>query len=231
MIPNLSESDLQKPRIQADLRAWVDALHAQFVSTEEGKRAVRLNSGNLVKVFEEEVWPLALFADGFYKGRADILFQLVLGCESYDALLLDASERRPRKYLQITQAIDGNQNHIRMLHLNMYGRAPLTGPKLLKNEVIESAQENWPEAVPHDRALQDSLGRIRDAVARKLTMRYEVGTFLIVEFEDTHIHSESDRIAIDQYARSIVVPLAQKATFGALYLVSDRKRLAFGYEI
>ena len=79
MTPEITESNLQRRRTQSELRAWVDQLHGQFGSTKEGKRALRLNKGNLVKTFLEELWPLALFADAFYKGRSDTLFQLVLG--------------------------------------------------------------------------------------------------------------------------------------------------------
>jgi hypothetical protein len=60
-------------------------------------------------------------------------------------------------------------------------------------------------------------------------MRYEADTSLIVELEDTHIRSESDRAALDHFARSALVPRATH--FGALYLVSNRERLAFHYEI
>ena len=64
LVPShLTGTDLQRPRTQTELRAWVDQLYDQFGRTEEGKRAVRLNKGNLVKEFIEEVWPLALFAD------------------------------------------------------------------------------------------------------------------------------------------------------------------------
>jgi|SRR5882724_528676 len=229
MIPKLSKSDLQKPRTQADLRAWAYDLHDQFGSTEEGKRAVRLNKGNLVKAFNEEVWPLALFADAFYKDRTDVLFQPVVGYESYDAFIIEASGRRTLHYLQITQSFDGYQNYLRMLHLIEHGRAPVTGPKLQKNKAAGSVQETWPEAVPYDKALQESFERIECAVERKALMRYEANTSLILEFEDTHIHSESDRAALDHFARSTLVPRA--AHFGALYLVSDRERLAFHYEI
>jgi hypothetical protein len=67
MIPNLDKTDLERPRTQAELRAWVDNLHREFGQTREGKEAMRLNRGDLVKKFREEIWPLALFADAFYK--------------------------------------------------------------------------------------------------------------------------------------------------------------------
>jgi hypothetical protein len=229
MLPQLSEPDLQKPRTQAELRAWVDDLHRQFRSTAEGKRAVRLNKGNLIKKFTEEAWPLALFADAYYKDRADLLFQLVPGYESYDARIMEASGGHTLHHLQITQSFDGYQNHLRMLHLDKYGRAPVTGPKLQKNKRTGSVQETWPAAVRHDKALEENFERIQCAVERKSRMRYEADTSLIVQFEDNYIHSESDCAALDYFARSTLVPRA--VHFVALYLVSDHERLAYRYEI
>jgi hypothetical protein len=229
MILKLSEPALQKPRTQADLREWVDGLHGQVGSIKEGKRAVRLNKGNLVKKLKEEVWPLALFADAYYKDRTDVLFQPVHGYESYDALIIEASRQRTLHHLQITQSFDGYQNYLRMLHLDEHGHAPINGPKLQKNKATGGVQETWPEAVRHDKALKESFELIQDAVDRKSLMRYEADTSLIVEFKDDYIHSESDRAALDHFARSTLVPRA--AHFAALYLVSDRERLAFRYEI
>jgi hypothetical protein len=228
MVPELSEADLQRPRTQAELRAWVDQVHHQFGRTKEGRRAVRLNKGNLVKKFMEEMWPLALFADAFYKDREDILFQLVLGCDSHDALILEASSTKIAHHLQITQSFDGYQNHLRILHLEEHGRAPVTGPKFEKDRATGRVPETWPEAVEHQKLLEQTFEHIRDAVRRKAHMRYGANTSLIVEFEDNHIHSDSDRMALDSIARSVLVPAA--ANFAALYLVSDRERLALSYK-
>lgn len=60
-------------------------------------------------------------------------------------------------------------------------------------------------------------------------MRYESDTSLIVEFDDNHIHTDSDRRALDEFARSRLVPGAPH--FVALYLLSDRQRLAFKYDV
>lgn len=229
MAQELTKSDLQMPRTQAELRAWVDQLHDQFGCAEEGKRAVRLNKGNLVKQFKEEVWPLSLFADAFYKNRSDVLFKFVLGCESYDALIIEASGGRIIHHLQITQSFDGYQNHLRMLHLNEYGHAPTTGPDLEKGKATGRVMKIWSEAIPHDKLLKQTFERIQVAVQRKSLMRYEKCTWLIVEFEDNHIHSNTDRAALNQFARATLIPAAPQ--FAALYLVSDRERLAFEYKI
>lgn len=228
MIPNLDKTDLERPRTQAELRAWVDNLHREFGQTQEGKEAMRLNRGDLVKKFREEIWPLALFADAFYKSRADVLFKPIIGNQSYDALILEASAYEVLHHLQITQAFEGYQNYLRRLHLVEHGEAPVTGAMLQKDKTTGSVPKTWPKAVPHDRVLAQSFETIHEAVRRKSDMGYESETFLVVEFEDNHIHSESHRRALDQFARSTLVPIA--ARFAALYLVSDRERLAFKYE-
>src|SRR6267378_1611894 len=217
MIPTLTKTDFERRRTQAELRDWVDNLHRSFSHTIEGKRALRLKKGHLVKKFMEEIWPLALFADAFYRGR------------SYDARLFEASTHPVLHHLQITQSFDGYQNHLRMLHLDEHGRAPVTGPKLKKDKTSGHVQETWPEAVCHEHLLAQTFEAIRTAVQGKSRMRYESDTSLIVEIEDHHIHSESDRRTLDDFARSTLVPVA--ARFATLYFVSDRERLAIKCEI
>jgi len=207
----------------------VDDLHRRFGQTKEGKRAVRLEQGNLVKRFIEEIWPLALFADAFYKGSPDVLFKPAVGNQSYDALLIDASTHRALHHLQITQSFDGYRNYLQMLHLEEYGRAPVTGPLLKEDKASGRVPETWPEAIPHDKVLAKTFEAIHGTVRRKSKMRYEADTSLVVEFEDNHIHSDSDRRALDEFARSTLV--VSVPHFVALYLVSDRERLAFKYDI
>jgi len=227
MIPKLNRIDLESPRTQAELRTWVDELHKQFGQTEEGKRAVRLNEGDFVKKFTEEIWPLALFADAFYNGRTDVLFKPVILNQSFDATIVERATLRILQYLQITQSFDGYQKYLRMLHLNQYGHAPLTGPEITRDRATGRAGEILSEAVAHEQLLKHTFRQIQDAVNRKSLMRYEANTSLIIEFEDTHIHSDADSEALNQFAHLQLPRVA--VNFTALYLVSDRQCLAFGY--
>ena len=125
---------------------------------------MRLKQGNLVKTFIEEIWTVALFADAFYRDSPDVLFKPAVGNQSYDALLIDASTHRVLHRLQITQSFDGYQNYLRMLHLEEYGRAPVTGPRLKKDKASGHVRETWPEAVPHDQVLAQTFKATREAV-------------------------------------------------------------------
>ena len=62
----------------------------------------QFDSGMETKQFIEEAWPLALFAEAFYRDRFEVLFLLVAGSQSYDACLIDALTHRVQHYMQIT---------------------------------------------------------------------------------------------------------------------------------
>jgi hypothetical protein len=233
----LSESEMQKARTQADLRADVDSLRDQCGATREGKRAARFGQGKLVKKLEEMTL-LALFADAFFNGRSDVLFKPIVADQSYDALLLDPLTGRVLHHLQLTQAFAdasgsdasrgyGYQNHLRMCQLDEYGHAPLTGPKLQRNRATGNVPETRAEVVP--KSLENIFDGLQSAVERKASTQPEADAFLIVGFEDMSISSESDRAALDRFARSALVPRAGR--FATLYLVSGWRRLAFRYRV
>lgn len=224
----LNVNDLQLPRSQSELHDWVMQTLNLFASSNQGRTAVRLkNKGcSLVKQFMEELFPLMLFADGFYSSNDAVLFQLVIGNQSYDALILERATRKPIEYLQITQSFDGYQNSLRMLHLEQYGHAPVTGPTLSKNNVGAVSETNA-EVVQHDSVLNNTFENIRLSVERKLKMRYESNTSLIVNVESSHFLDEYDTAALHEFIAKEISPFIKH--FISLYLVSDRQGFAFRY--
>ncbi len=222
-MPDLLKTEIERPRTQMDLRSWVNEIDSAFEATEEGIKAARLNKGLNVKVFYEEVWPLALFADAFYAGRTDVLFQNIIGNQSFDALIIDASSQQIIEYLQITQSFDGYQTHLQMLHLNQHGWAPGTGPPLRKSPRSQHVPETTLLTTDFDDGLQAEMENILTAVQMKSTMRYESKTSLIVEFEDQYISRAVE--ALNRFARTRLLPIL--TTFEKLYLVSERHHLSF----
>jgi hypothetical protein len=228
-VPQLRKADLEKPRKQEELRVLLDELYARFAKTRAGKRAIRLNEGELLKQLTEELWPLSLFADAFYRSRRDVLFQLAIDSPTYDALILESDNTQILHCLQITQAFDGYQEYLRMLHLEEYGRAPVTGPPLKKDRATGSVPETTTDAVRHDDLLAQTFEQLRIAVNRKSRMRYEQGTSLIVEFKAYFIDSEEDRRQLDEFVRSQLLHEAEH--FAGLYLVSGRDGFALSYDL
>ena len=226
MIPKLSKDDIEKIRTQEEFRRWADDLDSALGSTEEGVRAVRLNKGHLVKQFYEEAWPLALYADAFYAGRVDVVFQSIIGNQSYDALILDKSDLRIIQCLQLTQTFDGYQRVLKMLHLEKYDWAPATGPPLRKTPGVEDIGEYPLITTDFNDGLDAELQKILMAVQRKSMMRYESNTSLIVVFEDDYISRDYE--ALNRFVREQVLPVIPR--FESLCLISDRSHFSFHNE-
>jgi hypothetical protein len=217
-VPHLNQTDLGALRTQKELDRWVTDILSGFASTKKGRSAFRLNKGNLVKQLVEEMLPLMRFANGFYSENPDLLFQLVIGNQSYDALVRRA-DREIAMHLQITQSFDGYQNYLRKLHLNQHSFAPITQRPLAKDKRTGQVERTQGDTVDPHRMLANTFSNIRRAVERKSKMRYEEGTCLIVNVESFHFHTKQDTIALDKFVHQEVVPHAH--TFGSLCLVSD----------
>lgn len=224
-VPELSKDELEAPRTQQQMSAWVTEVLSVFGSTPEGKSAFRLSKSGLVKQLVEEMLPLNRFAEGFYLGDPDVEFRLVVGNQSYDALVVRGAQTI--KYLQITQAFDGYQSYLRKLHLDQNKSVVITGPTPTKDKLTERAAQGSGFEVDHREVLDKTFQDIRSAVQRKSAMRYELDTALIVNAESFHFLDASDVEALHAFVRSEVVPLARN--FGGLYVVSDRKGLAYEY--
>lgn len=225
-VPELSKEELQGTRTQRQLSDWMNDVLSAFGSTPKGKSAFRFNKGGLIKQLVEEMLPLKRFAEAFYGENSEVQFRLVIGNQSYDALVVDLAGRTIR-HLQITQAFDGYETYLRKLHLDQHKSVGITGPTPTKDKQIGRTSQSPGFAVDHGEVLGKSFQDIRSAVARKSTMRYEPGTSLIVNFESLHFLDDGDIDALHAFVRREVVPLARN--FEALYLVSDRKEFAYEY--
>jgi hypothetical protein len=205
MAPILTPELLELERTQIDLAKWVDATIDEFGASPEGKKAYRLKQGNCVKQFVEEVVPMSWFANAYYKGEEDVLFKVVLGNQSYDAIVLDAKGQE-RFYLQVTLAFDGYQSHLRMLHMTRFGHAPMSGVKLAKD-----ANGNIPEAYAEcenkDERRAAEFQQILEAVRRKAGKRYEKNTHLIVSFRSDGIVDNEYMRRLDEFIRSDVLTI------------------------
>jgi hypothetical protein len=185
MIPKLTESELQRPRAARELYEWVQRIHGEFGETAEGKSALRRRSAPYLKEFLEEIWPLANYAWLFFRDHRDVRFQPVIGNQSYDALLVDESGSTLCRF-EITQALHGEagyQDRLRREHLEQYGHAPLTGPRLERGPDSGGIAESWGECVEHTDAVEATLCQIRAAIQEKAAKAYPADTALIVEFQ------------------------------------------------
>ena len=92
-IPNLTQDEVQASRSHAELAQWLDATIEKFGKTPEGKEAWRLYHGDCVKQLVEELLPIRWYAYAFHQGDADTRFEVVIGNQSYDAIVREGAKR------------------------------------------------------------------------------------------------------------------------------------------
>jgi hypothetical protein len=191
MIPCLTQSDLQTPRNAAQLVQWVKEIHEEFGKTREGRNAMRLDNTDFTKMFREEIWPLARYAENFFMNSPELYFVPVWGSQSFDAYLKCENCPDPISYFEITQALhdEGFQERLRMEHLVEHGHAPLTGPPLRRNPQTRRVQARAEASDFNVDHVEKVINQVRKAIATKVEkgkrFPYRAKTTLIVEFDNS----------------------------------------------
>lgn len=188
----ISRKEFEQPRSVADFVPWVKHARDVIASVAEGKRDIRFGRG-IAKQLVEEAFPIGMFASRHYGDSAEVFIQPVLGNQPYDAIVRDAREAKsPISHIEVTQAHEGRDWHLRMRKLDEEGHVSLTGPVKKKGNKFEIR----PEVRGCATALDCEKGRIRDAIERKLKKRdgtYPAETALVIAFDDHFMFDESVR--------------------------------------
>jgi hypothetical protein len=220
----LTTEELTIPRTPTELALWVEKKCRLFADCPEAKEWVLLHQG-LSKKFHEELYPLSLFAVHLYTGRSDIRFIPNLDNRDFDATILDYSTIPPSELkVEITSAVEGYDQHLRMKyfvrrgHVNVWGPLSASGTKKRGHEIhVEN------EAIAHTDLLEGTFSLIRSAVERKSMspnkpQKYGQGHVLIVTFDDWQwFKSEQDMAALKDFVKKQVITLP--LDFAALYVV------------
>jgi len=185
-----------------------------------------------LKKFAEEIWPLANYAHRFFGQRSDVYFKPVIGNQSYDALLVDASGLT-LCHFEITQALydanEGYQDRLRREHRVQHRYASLFGPPLKRDPNSGGVIKSEIEFSDKNKDVQSTLCQIRIAIEEKASGTYPADTVLIVEFEGVHLQEEEYREALDAEARSVFCGLA--SGFSELALIDKSDTFGFRYPI
>ena len=114
----LSNADYEQPRTADELHKWWFAKHEEYGATKEGRIYCREGRG-LSKKFYEEAQPLLAYMRA-YVSDSSVRCTLSAGSDRADAVLLDKADGIV-KSIQITYAIDGYTEHLRMKELTNSG--------------------------------------------------------------------------------------------------------------
>lgn len=192
---NLSPEEIQTPRGAADLYPWVLDRIESIKATPNGKSAIRFRK-ELCKPLIEELLPLGLLCECFFERSPEVRVELVLGNQNYDAIVTDQRRNAvvfPQR-IEVTQSHEGEDEHLRMLHLEQEGHVSLFGPVRksgTKKTGISVSVEN--EAKSHTEVVNRQRTLVQEAIDRKLTRTYEPDTALLVVFDDLiAIRNDSD---------------------------------------
>ena len=127
-----SQEEIEKQRTPSELWDWLIQKVNQICSTDEGRRAFRLQNDKekLIKKLVEEVAPLAIFGKQKFGDTDQVLLQPVIGPQNYDAKVIDKrTEPASEKYVEITQAHEGENDYYRRCELlktgHVYSYAPV----------------------------------------------------------------------------------------------------------
>jgi hypothetical protein len=232
----LTVAELITPKTPAELACWVDEKIHLFADCPEAEEWVLLRQG-LAKQFYEEVYPLSLFATHLYAGRSDIQCIPNLDNRDFDAVILDYSTSPPAVLkVEITSAIDGHSQHLRMKYfmqhryVNAVGEVSHTGTKNRGHGIhIED------EAFAHTDIVERTCSLIRAAIERKSILpeapqKYGQGHVLLVAFSEWYVvRSAQDISAIKDCVEKHL--LTHPLNFAALYVVGFSGRTCIHFAL
>lgn len=228
---SITEEEMTRERTPKELLNWVESKIDQVSSTDSGEKAIRLREG-LAKQLVEEVYPLSVFAFKKYGEASWVYVRPVIGSQNYDAILTDHS-RSPASvsYVEVTQAHEGEAEHLRAVHLQRHGYVPTTGKikkKGTKKTGLQISAKLEAESVIV--AAERELQKILDAIKLKEGKDYPDTTSLIIKFDDGHMFRRvADEAKIDKFVSDSIVGLDLR--FSELYLVGKFKEVFRQYDI
>lgn len=228
--PTLNIDEIEIPRTPAVLYQWCKDRIDEIAAGSDGAHLLRMRRG-LCKELVEEVFPIAIWANGTSHLSEDALVTPKVGSQSYDATVVDSNVEPSLYYLEVTQAHMGQSEHFRMLHLEREGWSP--GPL---SEVRRIGTRNKGTIMP-GRILNSMSGNIQkteelilDAIEKKLGKDYPPFTRLLVAFDDFVIRNEP---SVSQRLRGAIDQLLDQnsCSFVKIDLVGMTENLLLSYAV
>jgi hypothetical protein len=218
--PNLllTKEELSTPRTPLELDQWVK--DKGYIL--RGNARATLHEGRSKKFFEE-VFPLNIFVNHFYKGRSDIQCIPNLDNRDFDAIIVDYSSLPAEIKIEITYGRPENE-HLRTEYFLKHGYVNAFG------KVSSSGTKNTGHKIHVDNKfygstdyLEQACSLIQSAVERKsikpnAPQKYGRGHVLLVAFDDWYVvQSVHDIVTIKNFVERHVLTLP--LNFAALYVV------------
>lgn len=230
----LTEEEMVLPRTPSELAAWVDEKCDAFADKEDAREWVLLHQG-LSKKFHEEVFPLSRFVSHVFSGREDVSCTVNLDDRDFDATIFDYSTSPASELkVEITSAIDGRGEHLRMKCLLEHGHVSAWGTVYAKGTERSGHEIEIDDGmVDHRFLMNTAISLIRKAAKRKSmtnkgSNRYGSGHILIIAFDDWCWFKPKDASTLRLFLRKEIakIPL----NFAMVYVVGLSGKTCFEVE-
>lgn len=223
--------ELEIPRSALTVKQWVDANIQRIGSTDEGKQAVRLREG-LLKELIEEALPLGIFCDAYFDKSEMVTVTHKVGNQNYDVVVEDSRPQKTTlKYIEITQAHEGEESHLRMLFLNKNGHANVIGKVTksgTKHKGINIEIEN--EAISHSVIFCRGAEMIRAAAIRKAGNIYPEHTGLVIVCDDyIAFKDEQDKQRLSKFVETEVLKILKN--FEKVFIIGWSSKLYLEFHL
>jgi hypothetical protein len=215
--------ECQIERTPSELKRWADEQLQQIASNPAGKSAIRMGRG-IAKQFVEEVYPLSVWAARIYGDRQDVRCRPVFGNQPYDAVIVDDATTQSRQnYLELTQATDGYDDHLRMEHMERHGGVSMIGKPQRSGTRAERGVHVPFEAANHGTLIGQAYEQVRSALVNKTSKSYGAETSLLVMMNDVYFEWDGDFTDLDKMLLDWAT--ASAPTFNAVYVMGWQGRV------
>ena len=195
----LTEEILQQAHSAKDYLNWTKTLISDFRSEENGIEQIRLRKG-LAKQLMEEMLPIGRFAMNHFEASSDVIIELRLGNQHYDAIVKD--KRTPKgsiEYIEVTGtnivgASNGYEDYLFKHHLHHQGLSGTGKISAAGSKFKGLKTELQREMVSQAAVLEHEKQTIQEAIDRKSGIDYPAHTALVISFDDSFAFDRTDNI-------------------------------------
>ena len=211
--------ELRERRSLSQFREWMREVQLRFGQSDLTKNTARLGDGP-VKVFREEVYPFRAFADQILD---DVALEVSFPADNgpRDVVLYGPNDN-DTQLIEIANAIDGHDDRLRMEYLSVARYVPGWGPieKVGTRKKSGYSIKARGEARYQSQEVSKASLLVAQAVSKKLSKPYSIGTWLIVAFQDVIGFDEDDYDRIVESAKHAVKP----SPISEIYLVGSGEK-------
>ncbi len=213
----LTKEEIEIPRTPKEHIDWVLVTFNKYGGSHAETVYARSKSTDELKILFEESYPLSKLCEFYFDDN--IRLKQIVGNQQYDVIV---ENHKKIDYIEITQAINGESDKLRMRKLNEDGHVSASDSVYKKQITGKSPNIKVTYEVPDDMKLvKEKLltELIETVVKKKLKKNYPSKTLLLVVFDNAISSSLGiDMNDLNQFMEEAISPLI-KDKFTSVVLV------------